>query len=463
MARLLVRESRLLDGNLNLNQHSTLQSSAFGRLSVRMCLPYFIWGVWFVTLGTYMGTQMTGDGERLFSDVMIGDAYGTASIAAILAPFFVGLIADRFFSTERILCVLHLVGAAILFYVSRSSSPSFLWWGLIFYFMAYMPTLALTNSISFHHLDNPAQSFPKVRVLGTIGWIVAGVLIGSLRHAEGKYGLKFDEIFGFPVDWGMGAAAQKGSSVESTSIPMLIAVVAQIVMGLYCLLLPHTPPPNSGKKPTIGEILGLEALSLMRQPVFLIFMIGSFLICIPLQFYYTFTNMFLNELAVEGAATKMTYGQVSEIFFMILMPFFFARLGVKWMLLIGMLAWTLRYILFAFGNVESGMWMLYMGIVLHGICYDFFFVTGQIYVDNKAPAHVRAAAQGFLALVTLGLGLFVGSIISGRVVQYYTMSGESAHDWHAIWMVPAIMAGIVMVLFAVLFKETKEDSVTSNS
>ncbi len=423
------------------------------RLSVMMFLQYFVWGAWFVTLVTYMLNATAADGSRLFQDSLIGDAYGTAAIAAMIAPFFVGMIADRFFSTERILCVLHLVGAVILYYVSKTQSPSLFYGGLIAYFLAYMPTLALTNSLSFHHLTDPGRQFPGVRVLGTIGWIVAGMLVGFLHVGDGGYALVVDEFFGIPIDRTFGDMGANGASIEPTTLPMWIACAAQVVLGLFCLALPHTPPKQGGDM-TVRGVLGLDALALMKQPSFAIFVIGSFLICIPLQFYYTFTNGFLNEIGVQNAASKMTYGQVSEIVFMLLMPLFFARLGVKWMLLVGMLAWCARYVLFAFGDTGSAMWMIYLGIILHGICYDFFFVTGQIYVDNKAPEHVRGAAQGFIAFVTLGVGLFVGSLVSGRVVESYsTPAAEIAHDWKSIWLVPAAGAVAVLLIFAALFHE----------
>jgi len=408
------------------------------RLSVMMFLQYFVWGAWFVTLGTYLKGVFDSNGARVFPDAFVGDAYGTAAIAAMFAPFFVGMIADRFFSTERILCFLHLLGAAILYFISSVDNTS-MYTLLICYFLCYMPTLALTNSLSFHHLKDPGKEFPAVRVLGTIGWIVAGLVVGWL--------------------W----PKMTGNAIEATTIPMKIALAAQVVLGFFCLALPHTPPAASDGPAKISDILGLDALALMKQGSFAVFVVGSFLICIPLQFYYTFTNLFLNEIGVEGAAAKQTYGQMSEIIFMVLMPFFFARLGIKWMLLVGMLAWALRYVLFAYGDAGPGMWMLYLGILLHGICYDFFFVTGQIYVDNKAPNNVRAAAQGFIAFVTLGLGLFVGSLVSGRVVgKYATLEGPIAHDWQAIWLVPAAMAGAVLVLFALLFHEKGDGAASSD-
>lgn len=421
------------------------------RLSVMMFLQYFVWGAWWVTLGTYLSNAAGSDGARIFSDSFVGYAYGTASIAAMIAPLFVGMIADRFFSTERLLSVLHLAGAGILFYLSGTSEPTIFYAGLIGYFLTYMPTLALTNSISFHHLADPGRQFPAIRVLGTIGWIVAGLLVGSLYIAQEKFGVTIDRPLGLPFTLQLGEQLGREASIEPTTMPMMIAAGAQFVLGLFCLALPHTPPSGSASGPTMRDVFGLDALGLMREWSFLVFIVGSFLVCIPLQFYYTFTNAFLNELGVANAAVKQSYGQMSEIFFMLLMPLFFARLGVKWMLLVGMAAWTVRYVFFAFGDAGQGMWMLYLGILLHGICYDFFFVTGQIYVDNKAPAKIRAAAQGFLTLVTLGLGLFVGSLVSGSVVDYFRT--DSGHNWHQIWLVPAGMAGIVMVLFALLFHD----------
>ena len=309
------------------------------RLSAMMFLQYFVWGAWFVTLGTYLGSALSDGGEKLFSDEFVGDAYGTAAIAAMIAPFFVGLVADRYFSTEKILSVLHLGGAAVLYAVSMASGPSSMYPLLIIYFIFYMPTLALTNSLSFHHLDEPAKQFPRVRVLGTIGWIVAGMLVGSLRLLDGQMGFLLSNPFGLPFEIQLGTELGSEATIEPTVIPMYLALGAQVLLGIYCLFLPHTPPSSKDGPASFGEILGLDALALMKEPSFSVFVIGSFLICIPLQFYYTFTNPFLNELGVEGAATKQAYGQVSEIFFMLLMPMFFVRLGVKWMLVVGMLAW----------------------------------------------------------------------------------------------------------------------------
>jgi nucleoside transporter len=384
------------------------------KLSAMMFLEYFVWGSWYVTLATYLGTTLHFPGQQ------IGSAYSTTAIAAIISPFFVGLVADRFFSTERILAVLHIVGAAAMYYASTLTTFPAFYPVLLVYTLCFMPTLALTNSLSFRHMDDPGKEFPGIRVLGTIGWIVAGLIIGML-------------------------------GVEATAAPLRIAAASSVVMGLYSLALPHTPPAKRGEKVSVRDVLGLDALDLMKERSFAVFVLGSFLVCIPLQFYYTFTNLFLNEIGVQNAAGKMTFGQMSEIFFMLVMPFFFVRLGVKKMMLIGMAAWTARYLLFAFGNNASLVWMLYLGILLHGICYDFFFVTGQIYVDRKAPGDLRAAAQGFIAFVTLGAGMFIGALLSGRVVDMYTLPG-GGHDWQRIWLVPAAMAGAVLALFALLFQ-----------
>ena len=392
------------------------------KLSIMMFLQYFVWGAWWVTLGTYLSNGLG------FSGTQVGLVYGTSALAAIVSPFFVGIVADRLFATQRILAVLHLLGGLLLYAVAQIEGFRLFYVVSLVYFLCYMPTLALTNSLSFHQMSDPSRQFPGIRVLGTIGWIVAGLIVGAIRIDQ--------------------------ASIEATNLPIQIAAGVSILLGIFCLALPHTPPKDKGTKWSIRAILGLDALELMKQWSFTVFIVGSFLICIPLQFYYAFANPFLNDLGVTNAVGKMTMGQMSEIFFMLVMPFFFARLGVKYMLLVGMLAWTTRYVLFAYGDAEStlGMGMLLLGILLHGICYDFFFVTGQIYVDNKAPQHIRGAAQGFIALVTLGVGGFVGTLVSGRVVDYFT-SENGQHDWTSTWLTPAIGAGVIMIAFGILFND----------
>ncbi len=383
-------------------------------LSGMMFVQYFVWGAWYVTLGTYLGSTLGFDGTQ------IGLLYGTTAVAAMISPFFVGMVADRYFATEKILALLHLTGAVLLYLASTITNFPALYAALLAYTLCYMPTLALTNALTFHHVGDAARDFPKIRVLGTIGWIAAGLLVGRM-------------------------------GVEATALPLRIAAGASGLMALYSLMLPHTPPTRRAERLAVRDVLGLDALALMRDRSFATLVVGSFLLCIPLQFYYAFTNLFLNEIGVAEPASKMTMGQMSEIGFMLLMPWFLSRLGVKTTMLIGMAAWSARYLLFAQGNAGDLSWMLYAGILLHGICYDFFFVTGQIYVDRKAPADLRAAAQGLIAFVTLGVGMFIGSWVSGRVVDAFALPG-GGHAWDHIWLVPAAGAAIVLVLFALFFR-----------
>ncbi|UOQ68664.1 nucleoside permease [Hymenobacter volaticus] len=393
------------------------------KLSLMMFLEFFIWGAWFVTLGTYLLQNLHTTGTQ------VGVAVLTQSIGAIVAPFIIGLIADRFFSAQKILGVLHLAGAALLWRASMAADFSSFYPSILTYMILYMPTLALVNSISFRQMQNPQKEFAMIRVLGTLGWIIAGLTIGWL-HWEQK----------------------DASGLTSLGLTFKMAAVASAILGVFSFTLPPTPPIKKEGKSSIGDMLGLEAIGLLKNRSYLIFFLASVAICVPLSFYYGFTNPFLNESGMKSAAGIQSLGQVSEVLFMLLIPVFFVRLGVKKMLAIGMLAWVIRYLFFAYGNGESSYWMLVVGIVLHGICYDFFFVTGQIYTDNLAGEQSKSAAQGFITLATYGVGMLLGSLLSGQIVDAHKTS-DTLHDWQTIWLIPAAIAAGVLVVFLLLFRD----------
>jgi nucleoside transporter len=395
------------------------------RLGTMMFLQYFIWGAWYVTLATWLTKSLHFSGEQ------IGLAAGTTAVGAMIAPFFVGLIADKLFATQRVLAVLHLLGGLLLLAASLQKTFTIEYVLLLLYSVCYMPTLSLTNSLAFRQMRDPKLEFGPIRVLGTAGWITAGLLIGTL-------------------------------GLESTARPLQVAGALSLLMAAYCLSLPDTPPLAREGKFTLESVFPKEARSLLRERSMAIFAIASFLICIPLQFYYAFTNLFLNEAGVRNAAGKMTGGQMSELFCMLLIPWFFRRLGVKYMLVAGMLAWVLRYALFAYGNADGHVWMLGLGIILHGICYDFFFVTGQIYIDRKSSLALRAAAQGLITFITYGAGMFVGSWLSGAVVEHFTTltaAGAAVHAWRSIWLFAAAASAAVLILFLLTFSDKEKANV----
>jgi len=391
------------------------------QLSLMMFLEFFIWGAWFVTMGTYLSKNLGATG------VQTGLAYQTQSIGAIIAPFIIGLIADRFFSAQRILGVLHLLGAAALWRAAQQPHFGGFYPVILIYMVLYMPTLALVNAVSFRQMADPSTEFPGVRVLGTVGWIVAGLLIGYLS-------------------W------ETSNALGNT---YLMAAGASAILGVFSFFLPDTPPPK-GKdaRISVSDLLGLDALGLLKNRSFLVFFLGSVLVCVPLAFYYNFTNQFLNEAGMSGAAGKMSMGQMSEVLFMLVLPWLLARWGVKRMLIIGMAAWVIRYLMFSFGNTGANYWMLVLGILLHGVCYDFFFVTGQIYTDQKAGERFKSAAQGLITLATYGVGMFIGSFISGLVVDGYATGG--GHDWQKVWLAPAGIAFAVLAAFGLLFRQETE-------
>ncbi|HEX5112178.1 MAG TPA: nucleoside permease [Saprospiraceae bacterium] len=403
------------------------------KLSLMMFLEFFIWGAWFVTMGTYLSKELSSEGFQ------IAAAYSTQSLGAIIAPFIIGLIADRFFAAQKILGILHLVGALLMFMAAQSGNFGGFYPYILIYMIVYMPTLALVNSVSFRQMTDPSKEFSSIRVWGTLGWIAAGLIIG------------------YAFDW-------EAKGLLRNTFYMASGVSA--FLGLFSFLLPDTPPKGKdAAKPTTREMLGLDALSMLKERNYLEFFIASMLICIPLAFYYQNTNIFLNEGGMANAAGKMTFGQGSEVLFMLCLPYFLLRFGLKTTLLLGMLAWPLRYLLFAFGDpdpwfsvgisrftFELSPWVL--GILLHGICYDFFFVTGQIYTDQKAGEKNKSAAQGLITLATYGVGMMIGFWLAGKIFNMYTLE-DGSHDWKMIWIIPSTIAVVIMLWFGFRFKNEK--------
>lgn len=387
------------------------------RLSFLMFFEYFIWGTWYVTMGTYLFSNFDA------TAVQVGSSYANLSIAAIISPFFVGLIADRFFAAQKVLGVLHLAGAATLYYVSTVTEFNGFWWLILLYTLLYMPTMSLANSVSFHQIKDGGKEFPFIRAFGTLGWIASGLLIGFM-------------------------------GLESSVWTFRIAAVASLLLGVFSFCLPSTPVKKR-KNASLSSILGLDALTLFRSRSFSVFFFSSIAICIPLSFYYSFTNSFLNDIGMVNAASKMTLGQVSEFLFILLIPLLFRRLGVKMMIIIGIVAWIVRYVLFAFGNIEADLWMLYGGIILHGICYDFFFVTGQIYTDKKAGESIKSAAQGIVTFATYGVGMLIGSYLSGMVTERFAANpgSEFNYNWKMVWLAPCAISFIVLIIFALFFND----------
>jgi len=386
------------------------------QLSAMMFLEFFIWGAWYVTMGTYLDKVLHATG------VQIGAAYSAMAIATIFSPFLVGMIADRFFAAQKLLGVLHLAGAGLLFYLTKVDISGF-YWILLLYSLLYAPTLALANTVAFRQMKDSGKEFPSIRVFGTIGWIATGWMIDKVLHI----------------------------GTDQLALTFQMAAIASAILGILSFILPHTPPKAKDSTASFAQILGADSFVLFKDTSFLVFFISSILICIPLSFYYSLTNLYLTEAGMENVASNMTFGQFSEALFIVLIPFFFRKLGVKWMIALGMIAWGLRFVFFGYGDGTSNLWMLFAGIVLHGICYDFFFVTGQIYTDSKAGEKIQSQAQGMITMATYGIGMWVGTLLSGYVKSYYTV--DTITNWRSLWMVPSFISLGVLVIFLIFFKE----------
>ena len=393
------------------------------RLSIMMFLQFFVWGAWYTTIAVYMTNEGMG--------TLTHWPYTVNPIAAIAAPFFVGLVADRFFATEKVYAILHLLGGVLLLAAPQTvgSSTVFITM-LLLYNLCYMPTIALSNSLAFHNIVDQEKQFPRIRVWGTIGWIIAGLFISYVLRAF-----------------------VTGLKPEQTALPLYTAGVASLVLAAFSLTLPHTPPPARGQAVSARSVIGLDAFQQLGSRPFYVFIVSALLLCIPLAAYYNFTQLYLTAAGIEKIAATQTLGQMSETVFMFLMPLFFARLGVKWMLAAGMGAWVLRYVLFALAAPDAVYWMIVGGILLHGICYDFFFVTGMIYVDKKSTARIRGQAQGFFVFITYGVGMLIGAQVAGNVYNRF-LGGATAltlEQWKSFWFLPAAFAAVVLIFFGLAF------------
>jgi nucleoside transporter len=398
------------------------------QLSLMMFLEFFIWGGWFVTLGTFLGNNLQASGGQT------ANVFSTQSWGAIIAPFIIGLIADRYINAERILGALHIIGAILMFQMYNAESISSFYPYVLAYMILYMPTIALVNSVSFNQMKDPEKEFSGIRVWGTIGWIAAGLLIS----------------FGFHWD------SKENIAEGMLRNTFLMSSIVSLVLGLFSFTLPKTPPSRkAGEKVGIAELLGFEALKLLKDKNFAIFFIASILICVPLAFYYQVTNAFLSNIGMKDPTGKMTIGQISEVLFLLLLPVFFRKYGFKKTILVGMLAWAVRYVLFAFGNAGELSFMLLIGIALHGICYDFFFVSGYIYTNSKAGEKYKSAAQGLITLATYGVGMLIGFKVAGMITDAYKIS-DQVYNYETIWLIPAAIAGGVFLLFLLLFKDEKK-------
>ena len=397
------------------------------KLSAMMFLEFFIWGAWFVTLGTFLFNNLKA------TELETASVFSTQSFGAIIAPFIIGLIADKYFNAERILGLLHLLGAVLMYQMYTADNVGDFYPYVLTYMIAYMPTLALVNSVSFRQMSNPEKEFSTIRVWGTIGWIVAGLSISYLFHWDSADGIQ-------------------GGMLRNT---FMMAGIASLILGVYSFMLPKTPPiKQEGRSSSVSEILGLDAIKLLQNRNFLIFFISSILICIPLAFYYQNANPFLTDIGLENPTGKMTIGQISEVLFLLLLPVFFTRFGFKKTILVGMGAWALRYLLFAYGNADDLAFMLILGIALHGICYDFFFVSGQIYTDARAGEKYKSSAQGLVTLATYGVGMLIGFWVAGFISEYYR-AADTENFWQSVWLVPAGIAAVVALLFTLFFKDEK--------
>lgn len=393
------------------------------RLSLMMFLQFFIWGSWYATGGNYMNTHgMTN---------VIYLAYTASSIGSIVSPFFLGAIADRFFPVQKVLGWMHILSGIFVFSApffaegDVVSAPWFLGF-LLLHMLCYMPTVSLSTATAFHLLNDKEKEFPVIRVFGTIGWIFAGILVSYVLQAD------------------------------ATALPMRISGIASVLMGLYSFTLPAIPPPGAAKKFSVRDVIGIDAFKKLNSRPFIIFILGLLLISVPFASYFTYVPVYLKAAGLADPGFKMTFGQMSEIVFLLALPWFFSKFGLKWVMLIGMIAWALRYGLYAVAAPSGIEWLIVIGILLHGVCYDFVYVASQVYIDKKASIEIRAQAQGMFVFIAYGVGQGLGALAAGFIFNNIMTDTSSLSQWQQFWTIPLLFAAVVSVLFLFGFKEKEE-------
>jgi len=414
--------------------------STRARLTVLSFMEFFIWGSWLITIGAYWFQN------RQWSGAEFGAIFSTMGISAIFMPAITGVIADRFINAERLLGICHLIGAVVLLFLPQVNDPGTFFWVILLYMLFYMPTISLANTVSYTVLvssgKNIVTDFPPIRVWGTIGFIVAMWIVSLLK-------------------------------IETSALQFYVAAAASIGLGVYAFTLPACPPRAEAKQSdSFVSLFGLQAFSLFKDIKMALFFIFAMLLGAALQLTNAYGDTFLhdfdkiesyqNSLAVQYPAIIMSISQMSETLFILAIPFFLKRFGIKKVMLISMIAWVFRFGLFAYGNPGEGLWMIILSCIVYGMAFDFFNISGSLFVDTQVKETIRASAQGIFMMMSNGFGAWLGSTISGLVIQYYFTNPDQSMNWKEIWLSFAGYSLVVAVLFAVLFRHRHDPSSKTN-